>query len=334
VGAILVTGGAGYIGSHTVKALRRAGHDVVVVDDLSAGHRRAVADATFVHGDLRDEELMGRTMRRHGVSAVVHFAALASVGDSMRDPAGYYAINVGGTLSLLGAMVREGVRRLVFSSTCAIYGEPESVPIAESHPKAPINVYGETKLAVERALPHYARAYGLSSIALRYFNAAGADPDGDLGEDHAPELHLIPNVIAAANGGAPLGLHGTDYPTPDGTCLRDFIHVSDLAGAHLRALERLSGDGPAATAYNLGTGRPHSVLDVIGTAERVLGRAVPYAAGPRRPGDPAVLYAAPDKAIAELGWTPRFSELSVIIETAWRWHLAHPCGYASGAPVP
>jgi UDP-glucose-4-epimerase GalE len=335
VGAILVTGGAGYIGSHTVKALRRAGHEVVVVDDLSAGHREAVAgDAAFVHGDLCDVDLMTRTMRRYSVSGVVHFAALASVSDSVRDPVGYYASNVTGTLSLLDAMVRGDVRRLVFSSTCAIYGEPESTPIDEAHPKAPINAYGETKLAIERAFPHYARAYGLSSIALRYFNAAGADPDGELGEDHAPEVHLIPNVIAAANGGPPLSVHGTDYPTPDGTCLRDFIHVSDLASAHLLALETMRDAEAVTTAYNLGTGRPHSVLDVIATAERVLGRPVPYVAGPRRPGDPAVLYAAPARAKTELGWTPRYPELSVIVETACRWHLTHPRGYANGAPVP
>jgi UDP-glucose-4-epimerase GalE len=239
-----------------------------------------------------------------------------------------------GTLSLLDAMTREGVQQLVFSSTCAIYGEPESTPIDESHPTSPINAYGETKLAIERAFPHYQRAYGLSSIALRYFNAAGADPDGELGEDHDPELHIIPNVVAAGTGGPPLAIYGNDYPTPDGTCLRDFIHVSDLATAHVLALEKLVDAEPMTTAFNLGTGRPHSVLDVVGTAERVLGRSIPYTVAPRRPGDPAVLFASASKARFELGWTPQFPELGVIVETACRWHLAHPRGYASGATIP
>jgi UDP-glucose-4-epimerase GalE len=286
-----------------------------------------------VEGNLSRRDLVTETFRRYDVGAVVHFAALASVPDSVRDPARYYEHNVGGTLSLLEAMAGEGVRTLVFSSTCAVYGEPESTPLEESHPKAPINAYGETKLAIERALPHYRQAYGLSSIALRYFNAAGADPEGDLGEDHDPELHLIPRVIAAATGGTPLAVHGTDYPTPDGTCLRDFIHVSDLAAAHVLALAKLHDAGPTTAAYNLGTGRPHSVLEVIRTTEGVLGRRVPYAPGPRRPGDPAVLYAAAALARAELGWTPQYPELAVIVETACRWHLAHPRGYASGAAV-
>jgi UDP-glucose-4-epimerase GalE len=334
VGAILVTGGAGYIGSHTVKALCRAGHDVVVVDNLMAGHPEAVRDAILVRGDIGDLDLMTATMRRHDVSAVVHFAALASVGESVREPARYYAHNVGRTMTLVDAMVRERVSLLVFSSTCAIYGEPISTPIDETHPTNPINAYGDTKLAIERALPHYRQAYGLSSISLRYFNAAGADPEGELGEDHEPEPHLIPNVIAAANGGPPVPVHGTDYPTRDGTCLRDFIHVTDLATAHLLALERLRSAGPMTAAYNLGTGRPHSVLEVIGTTERVLGRPVPRTAGPRRAGDPAVLFAEAGKARTELGWAPRYGELSTIIETACRWHLAHPRGYGRGAMVP
>ena len=284
--AILVTGGAGYIGSHTVKALCQSGYKVVVVDDLSAGHRESIGDAAFVRGDLRDTALLRRTIAGHEVTAVIHFAALASVGESVRSPTTYYSNNVGGTLALLEAMVQERVERFVFSSTCAVYGEPHETPILESHPKAPINAYGESKLVVERALPHYGRAYGLRSIALRYFNAAGADPDGELGEDHEPELHLIPRAIRAATGVGSLEVHGKDYPTPDGTCLRDYIHVTDLADAHLLALGRLTREPDLTTAYNLGNGRPYSVLEVLASVERALGRPVPYTIGPRREGDP------------------------------------------------
>jgi UDP-glucose-4-epimerase GalE len=224
-------------------------------------------------------------------------------------------------------MAAESVRNFVFSSTCAIYGEPIETPIAETHPQHPINSYGETKLAIERALPHYERAYGLRYIALRYFNAAGADPEGELGEDHSPEIHVIPRAIDAASGGAGLEVFGDDYPTPDGTCLRDYIHVSDLAAAHVRALETLVETGRSG-AYNLGTGQPHSVREVIDTVSRVTGRSVPWRLAPRRPGDPAVLYAAPHKAQAELHWTPCFADLDSIVSTAWNWHRSHPRGYA------
>jgi UDP-glucose-4-epimerase GalE len=259
----------------------------------------------------------------------MHFAAWLSVGDSVTDPAGYYANNVGGTLALLEAMVRASVRHLVFSSSCAVFGEPERVPIAEDHPTRPINAYGETKLAVERALPHYARAYGLQSVALRYFNAAGADPDGALGEDHRPEIHLIPRAIDAATGGAVLQVFGDDYPTPDGTCLRDYIHVTDLAEAHRLALESLER-GACSAVYNVGNGQPCSVRQVIDVVSRVTGRQVMWQMGPRRAGDPAVLFASNARIQSELGWRPRYADLQTIVGTAWQWHRTHPRGFAEG----
>ncbi len=270
-------------------------------------------------------------MRRHGVTSVMHFAAWLSVGDSMHDPAGYYGNNVGGTLALLEAMVRESVKHFVFSSTAAVFGEPERVPITEDHPVKPINPYGETKLAVERALPHYARAYDLQWVSLRYFNAAGADPEGELGEDHDPEIHLIPRAIEAATGGRPLEVFGDDYPTPDGTCLRDYIHVTDLAEAHSLALESLERTGRSAV-YNLGNGRPHSVRQVIDAVSRVTGRQVAWRIAPRRPGDPALLFASTARIQSELGWRPRYADLDTVVETAWRWHRTHPRGFAEGEP--
>ncbi len=327
--AVLVTGGAGYIGSHVSKALARSGRQVVVYDDLSAGHREAVKWGDLVVGRVHDTALLQDTIRRYGVSAVMHFAAWLAVGDSVTDPLGYYHNNVVGTLSVLRAMAAESVRRFVFSSTAAVYGEPDETPITERHPTRPINPYGDTKLAIERALPHLERAHGLRAVCLRYFNAAGADPEGDLGEDHTPEPHLIPRAVDAALGGEPLRLYGDDYPTPDGTCLRDYVHVSDLAQAHLLALAALERDAPSAT-YNLGTGRPFSVRDVIGAVARVAGRQVPHSVAPRRPGDPAVLFASGALARAELGWTPRFTELSDMVETAWRWRQANPRGYGKG----
>ncbi len=259
----------------------------------------------------------------------MHFAAWLAVGESVFDPAGYYANNVGGTLALLDAMVRESVGYFVFSSTCAVFGEPARVPIAEDDPKDPINPYGETKFAVERALSHYARAYGLRSIALRYFNAAGAAPEGELGEDHRPEIHLIPRAIQAATGGPPLKVFGDDYPTPDGTCLRDYVHVTDLAEAHRMALDALERSGRSA-AYNLGNGNPHSVRQVIDIVARVTGRQVAWEMAPRREGDPAVLFASNAKIRDELGWRPRCVDLETIVETAWRWHRSHPHGFAEG----
>ncbi len=325
-GAVLVTGGAGYIGSHGAKALHRAGYRVVVYDNLAAGHRGAVRYGEFVEGDISDVGAVRAALRQHEVVGVMHFAAFLDVGESVREPAIYYRNNVAGALSVLEAMAAESVRSFVFSSTCATYGEPIETPIAETHPQRPMNSYGETKLAIERALPHYERAYGLHYVALRYFNAAGADPDRELGEDHSPEIHIIPRAIEAVTGGRRLEVFGDDYPTPDGTCLRDYVHVSDLADAHLRALETIVETGKSG-AYNLGTGRPHSVREVIDTVERVTGRAVPWALGPRRPGDPAVLYAAPHKAQAELHWTPQHADLDAIVRTAWNWHRTHPNGY-------
>ncbi len=321
-----MTGGAGYIGSHAAKVLRAAGYRVVVFDNLVAGHRGAVKFGDFVQGDITDVGSLRAALRRHEIFAVMHFAAFLDVGESVREPVRYYRNNVVGALSVLEAMVAESVRHFVFSSTCATYGEPIETPIAETHPQKPINSYGETKLAVERALPHFERAYGTRWVALRYFNAAGADPDGEIGEDHSPEIHLIPRAIEAATGGPGLTVFGNDYPTPDGTCLRDYIHVTDLADAHVRALEAIVETGKSG-AYNLGTGHPHSVKEVIDAVQRVTGRNVPWTLGPRRPGDPAVLYAAPHKAQSELHWTPRYAELDVIVRTAWQWHSTHPRGY-------
>jgi UDP-glucose-4-epimerase GalE len=326
--SILVTGGAGYIGSHAVKTLRAQGADVIVYDDLSAGHREATAHATaVVEGDIHDTARLRAAIREHRADAVMHFAAWLSVGESVRDPAGYYRNNVVGALSVLDAMVAENVRYLVFSSTCAIFGSPVETPITESHPKRPINAYGETKLTIEQALPHYETAYGIRSIALRYFNAAGADPEGELGEDHRPEIHIIPRAIDAALARDTFQIFGNDYETPDGTCLRDYVHVNDLASAHGLALDALRGGAPS-TQYNVGNGRPTSVKDVLDAVERVVGRKVPFTLGPRRPGDPAVLFASSARIRRELGWAPQFEEIDVIVETAWRWRESHQHGYA------
>lgn len=323
---VLVTGGAGYIGSHACKALARAGYEVVVFDNLSAGHREAVKYGTLIQGDITDLGALRAALRQYEIGAVMHFAAFLDVGESVREPVKYYRNNVGGALTVLEAMAAESVRSFVFSSTCATYGEPLETPIPETHPQRPINSYGESKLAVERALPHFERAHGIRWAALRYFNAAGADPDGELGEDHSPEIHLIPRAIDAATGGLGLTVFGDDYPTPDGTCLRDYIHVTDLADAHVKALQRIASGNPSG-AYNLGTGTPHSVRSVIESVERVTSRAVPWTLGPRRAGDPAALYAAPGLARTELGWTPRFSEIDAIVATAWTWYRSHPHGY-------
>jgi len=330
MGAILVTGGAGYIGSHAAKALRLDGRRVVIYDNLREGHREAALGADLVVADTQDIGCLRAVMEEHRVTAVMHFAAWAAVGESVRDPAGYYRNNVLGTLSVLEAMALEGVTGFIFSSTAAVFGEPEQVPITEDHPTRPINAYGETKLAIERALPHFERAYGIRSVCLRYFNAAGADPDGELGEDHHPERHVIPLALLAAAGGEPLQVFGADYPTPDGTCLRDYIHVSDLAQAHVLALAALE-NGAASTVYNLGNGRPHSVREVLDTVGRVTGLPVPHSLGPRRPGDPAVLYASSDRIKASLGWSPRFEALETIIDTAWRWRRSHPRGFEGTA---
>jgi UDP-glucose-4-epimerase GalE len=327
--AVLVTGGAGYIGSHTVKALRARGDTVVVYDNFSQGHRAATAHASVVvEGDIHDTARLRAAFTEHRIEAVMHFAAWLSVGDSVRDPAGYYRNNVVGALSVLDAMVMSSVKHLVFSSTCAIFGVPVRTPIDEDLPKSPINAYGETKLTIEQALPHYERAYGLRSMALRYFNAAGADPDGELGEDHDPEIHVIPRAIDTVLERATFQIFGDDYPTPDGTCLRDYIHVSDLASAHVLALDALRS-GASSNAYNLGCGKPTSVREVLASVERVTGKRVPYHLAPRRDGDPAALYASSDRIKRELGWRPQLEDIDVIVETAFRWRQTHPHGYAA-----
>ena len=324
---VLVTGGAGYIGSHAAKALRAAGYRTVLYDNLSAGHAEAALGATLVVGEVADVAAVRRAIRDHGVESVLHFAAWLAVGESVGKPLEYYRNNVGGTLGLLEAMVAEGCHHLVFSSTCAVYGEPVSTPIDETHPTAPINAYGQTKLAIEQALPHVERASGIRSARLRYFNAAGADPDGDLGEDHSPEIHLVPRAIEAATGGRPLRIFGIDYQTPDGTCLRDYVHVTDLADAHVRALRYLEGGGVSVTC-NLGTERPSSVLEVIAAVERVTGLTVTRQVAERRPGDPSELHASTARARAVLGWQPRYPSLDDIVAHAWAWHRSHPHGYA------
>ena len=324
---VVVTGGAGYIGSHAVRALSDAGHAVAVLDDLSAGHEKALpAGVTLVKAAIHDRAAVHQLLVEHRADAVMHFAAWLAVGESVRKPLEYFQNNVVGTLGVLEAMRDAGVKRFIFSSTCAVYGEPATVPIVETLDKNPINAYGETKLTIERALPHLEVAHGIKWIALRYFNAAGAHPDGSIGEDHADEIHLIPLAIRAANGGTPLKVFGEDYPTPDGTCQRDYIHVCDLADAHIRALQALEHGRPSG-AYNVGTGTPHSVKAVIDAVGKVVGRPVAWEPAPRRPGDPAVLYAASDRAQRELGWRPRYADLEVIVRHAWQWHSTHPRGY-------
>jgi UDP-glucose-4-epimerase GalE len=332
---VLVTGGAGYVGSHAVLALAVAGYDVLVYDDLSAGHAAAVdriaaacprRAISLVRGDIGDRPALEHALRVSGATAVMHFAARLSVGESMREPIGYYRTNVVGTLTVLGAMVETGVGRFVFSSTAATFGEPSAGVIDEQHPQRPVNPYGETKLVVERALPHLEHATGLRSTALRYFNAAGADPGGLLGEDHHPEEHLIPRALAATQGGPPLVVFGDDYPTPDGTCVRDFVHVSDLADAHVAALAALESGAPSAN-YNLGSGHGASVREVLDSVGRATGRPVPHSIGPRRAGDPSRLVASSERARRDLGWTPRHLALDDIVDTAWRWTERHPQGY-------
>jgi UDP-arabinose 4-epimerase len=316
---VLLTGGAGYIGSHTAKALALAGDEPIVLDDLRTGFRRNVRWGPLVVGDVGDRDLVLRVLRDERIEAVIHFAASAYVGESMRDPRGYFGNNVVGSLALLDAMLDAGVDRMVFSSSCATYGEPETVPIAEDQVAVPVNPYGDTKLLVERALGWFGRAYGLRWAALRYFNAAGADPDGELGEAHDPETHLVPLAIRSAlEIGPPLDVLGTDYPTRDGTAVRDYVHVSDLAAGHLLALRRLVAGEPSGP-LNLGTGVGRSVWDVVRAVAEVSERQVRLREAPRRSGDPPVLVADPRRATS-LGWQPRFTDLRELVETAWRWH--------------
>jgi UDP-glucose 4-epimerase len=326
---VLVVGGAGYIGSHCVRQLLAAGHRAVVLDNLVFGHRGAVAAGVPLYTeDLGDEAAVGEILSREKIEAVMHFAAFAYVGESVNDPLKYYFNNVVATLGLLRVMLKHGVKKFVFSSTCATYGVPTAMPIVETMPQAPINPYGQTKLDIENALMALARAHGLSFAAFRYFNAAGAAEDGAIGEDHAPESHLIPLAIESAVGRRPaLQVFGSDYPTPDGTCLRDYVHVDDLSRAHIAVFAKL-GEPGTALFYNLGTGKPTSVLEVIRAVEKVTGLKVPYLLAPRRAGDPPALYADSAKAVRELGWKIKFDHIDAIVGTAWKWHRANPSGFA------
>jgi UDP-glucose 4-epimerase len=324
---ILVIGGAGYIGSHAVKLFLEHGHDVWVYDNLSFGHAAAVPEDRLIVADLAERERLASVLREKKIEAVVHFAAFAYVGESVEHPYKYYRNNVVNTLTLLETMQACGVNKLVFSSTCATYGTPEKTPITESTPQQPINPYGRTKLMVEWILADAARAHGLGYAALRYFNAAGADPSGDIGEDHQPESHLIPLVLQTVMGQRPaIHILGTDYPTPDGTCIRDYIHVNDLAHAHLLALEKL--EPGKELRLNLGTGQGYSVRQVIDICSDITGSPVNFIESPRRAGDPPALVASADEAYKVLGWQPAFPSLHEIIETAWCWHRSHPKGYA------
>jgi UDP-glucose 4-epimerase len=325
---VLVVGGAGYIGSHCVRQLIAAGHRPVVLDNLVFGHRAAVdSEVPFYSVNLGNESEVGKVLRKEKIDIVMHFAAYAYVGESVTDPLKYYFNNVAATLHLLRCMIGSGVKKFVFSSTCATYGIPDKMPLVETMPQAPINPYGQTKLDVEIALKSFASAYGLSFAAFRYFNAAGAAEDGWIGEQHNPETHLIPLVIDVAMGKREnVQVFGTDYPTPDGTCLRDYVHVDDLSRAHIAVFDKLEKPGTA-LFYNLGTGTPTSVLEVIHAVEKVTGKKVPYVTSPRRAGDPPALYADSTKAKTELGWEPKYTTIEPIVATAWKWHSEHPNGF-------
>jgi UDP-glucose 4-epimerase len=326
---VLVTGAAGYIGSHCVKELQRTGYKVVGVDNFVYGHRAAVPkDMPIYEVECSDINAITKILKEHAIDLVIHFAAYAYVGESVIEPLKYYRNNVGGTIGLLSAMEAAGVSKFVFSSSCATYGMPETQPIREDALQNPINPYGASKWMVERILADMAKAKKLSFVALRYFNASGAAMDGSLGEDHNPETHLIPDVLLSVLGKLPtLEVFGDDYPTPDGTCLRDYIHVEDLARAHVAAMSQLSDLGKA-LFLNLGTGRPHSVLEIIKASEEVIGQRIPYIITPRRPGDPAMLCADPSLAEKVLGWKAQHTDIKEIIVSAWKWHKTHPEGYA------
>jgi len=325
---VLVTGGAGYIGSHAVHELKASGHDVVVLDSLVKGHRAAVpAGVPFVHGDIRDAALLAETLAKFPIDAVMHFAAASEVGESMVNPAKYYRDNVAATLSLLESLNQANIKKIVFSSTAAVYGEPESCPIREDAVLKPTNVYGRTKLIIEGMLADFAMAYGFSYVALRYFNAAGALPAGGVGEDHTPESHLIPLILQTALGQrAAISMYGADYPTPDGTCIRDYIHVTDLASAHVLAIEHLMAGGEPRT-YNLGSQTGFSVREVIEKAKKITGIDFPVVEAERRAGDPAVLVASSAKFQHDFNWQMRYSDVDTILRTAWDWHRSHPGGY-------
>ncbi|TDF92132.1 UDP-glucose 4-epimerase GalE [Paenibacillus piri] len=326
--AVLVTGGAGYIGSHTVAELLARGEEVVVADNLQQGHRQAVLGGKLYEGDIRDAAFMDRVFQENRIDAVIHFAAHSLVGESMQNPAKYYHNNVYGTLCLLEKMNEYGVKKIVFSSTAATYGEPENVPIVESDRTLPTNAYGETKLAMEKMMRWFDTAHGIKYVSLRYFNAAGAHESGRIGEDHKPETHLIPIILQVALNQRPhISIFGDDYATPDGTCIRDYIHVTDLSDAHILAVEKLRGGGES-SIYNLGNGKGFSVKEVIEIARRVTGHPIPAVMEARRTGDPAILVASSERTRAELGWKPRRDSLEQIIESAWTWHQSHPAGYA------
>jgi UDP-arabinose 4-epimerase len=321
--SVLVTGGAGYIGSHTCKALAAAGYQPVSLDNLTLGHPWAVQWGPLIEADLLDADAIRSALREHRIEAVIHFAASAYVGDSMRDPAAYYRNNVLTTLTLLDAMRSAGVKHIIFSSSCSVYGNPSYLPVDENHPTGPLSPYGQTKLDGENALRWYGQAYDMRWMALRYFNAAGADAEGHTGEDHDPETRLVPRAIMAAMGNAPaLNIFGTDYPTPDGTAIRDYIHVSDLARAHVSALAALDRGVPS-QVLNLGTGRGYSVREVLAAVETALGDKVPHTIAPRRAGDPAEVVADARRAAALLGWSAHESAIETIVSTAARWHASH-----------
>jgi UDP-glucose-4-epimerase GalE len=326
---ILVVGGAGYIGSHMCKYLAQNGHTPIVLDNLIYGHREAVKWGPFIEGAMENRYILDSIFTQYEIEAVMHFAAFAYVGESVTEPGKYYENNVAATISLLEGMRRNNILKFIFSSTCATYGEPVEIPITESHPKKPINPYGRGKVMVEQILDDYQSAYGLNSISLRYFNAAGADPDGEIGEDHDPETHLIPLVLQTAIGiRDEITVFGDDYPTEDGTCIRDYIHVTDLSQAHLLALEKLMNNSLGGK-YNLGNGDGVSVNNVIDAAREITGERIPSKMAGRRPGDPAILIGSSEKAVKELGWKPQFADLKSILETAWRWHKNNPYGYRS-----
>ena len=324
---ILVVGGAGYIGSHMCKYLHGKGMQPVVLDNLSYGHRDAVKWGPLYKGDMDDPELLSRIFAKHSIEAAMHFAAFCYVGESVQNPLKYYKNNIASTLGLLGGMLEHGVNKLIFSSSCASYGEPEHIPIVEEHPQRPINPYGRSKLMVEQILDDLDAANDFKSVCLRYFNAAGADPDGELGEDHDPETHLIPLVLQTALGQRrELTVFGNDYPTPDGTCVRDYIHIQDLAQAHFLSLQHLLDNGES-RKYNLGNGNGYSILDVIQTALTITGKKIPYTYTKRREGDPATLIGSAERILGEFGWKPEFDTLESIIKTAWNWHVNFPQGF-------
>ncbi len=328
---ILVTGGAGYVGGFAARHLLASGHDVVVLDNLCTGHRESFPEGVLIVGDIGERALLDRALSQHRIEAVMHFAASAYVGESVRDPRSYYRNNVANTLTLLEAMLDQDIKRLVFSSTCAVYAETERMPLDEDAARDPASPYAFSKLAIERMITDFSRAYGLEYVLLRYFNAAGASSDGSHGEDHRPETHLLPLALQTLLGQREkLEVYGADYPTPDGTCIRDYVHVEDLAQAHELAIRATSqGAGERTRVFNIGTGTGHSVMEVLGSVERVTGKRVPFELTDRRPGDTARLVAGSQRIRRELGWKPRYEELDQVAATAWEWHRNHPNGYGA-----